>query len=331
MKIEKLKSGSYRIRKMYKGVTYTVVTEYKPTQKEAMQLMAEELNKTEPVCVRMTFETAAYKYIEQKRKEKLSPTTLKEYHQILENRISSHFKKLLLNDISQKDIDKEIALYSPGKKPKTIRNFHSFISSVLKANNKNLVISTALPKKEKALPYIPTSDVVKEVLELAKNTEYEIPLILACYGMRRSEICALTVDDIKGDVVRINKAMVIDEENNWVIKTTKTASSTREIIIPMDVADLIRGKGYIYKGHPNNITRYLKRTLQRLGYESFSLHKLRHYFASALSDMNTPEADIMRLGGWETDHVMKTVYRHSMATKEKEREIASQLGNKIFS
>ena len=45
MKIEKLPSGSYRIRKMYKGNTYTVITEFKPTQKEAMQLMAEELSK----------------------------------------------------------------------------------------------------------------------------------------------------------------------------------------------------------------------------------------------------------------------------------------------
>ena len=31
MKIEKLPFGSYRIRKMYKGTIYTVVTEYKPT------------------------------------------------------------------------------------------------------------------------------------------------------------------------------------------------------------------------------------------------------------------------------------------------------------
>ena len=33
MKIEKLPSGSYRIRKMYKGKTYTVIFDYKPTQK----------------------------------------------------------------------------------------------------------------------------------------------------------------------------------------------------------------------------------------------------------------------------------------------------------
>lgn len=43
--------------------------------------------------------------------------------------------------------------------------------------------------------------------------------------------------------------------------------------------------------------------------------KLRHYFASKMSSMNIPEADIMRMGGWETDYVMKGVYRHSMMEK----------------
>lgn len=45
MKIEKLPSGSYRIWKMYKVKTYTVVFDYKPTQKEAVQVMAVELDK----------------------------------------------------------------------------------------------------------------------------------------------------------------------------------------------------------------------------------------------------------------------------------------------
>lgn len=47
MKIEKLPSGSYQIRKMYRGTTYTVVTDYKPTQKEAVRLMADELDKVQ--------------------------------------------------------------------------------------------------------------------------------------------------------------------------------------------------------------------------------------------------------------------------------------------
>ena len=106
------------------------------------------------------------------------------------------------------------------------------------------------PQKVKNEPYIPSDDEVIRILEYAKGTDYEIPLILACYGLRRSEICALTLEDINDDVVSITKAKVQDEDKKWVIKTTKTTSSTREIIIPMDVADKIRQKGYIYKGYP---------------------------------------------------------------------------------
>ncbi len=54
------------------------------------------------------------------------------------------------------------------------------------------------------------------ILEHAKDTEYEIPILLACYGLCRSEICALTLEDINGDIVSISKAMVPDENREWV-------------------------------------------------------------------------------------------------------------------
>lgn len=78
MKIEKLPSGFYRIRKMYQGKTYTVVTNYKPTQKEAIQLMADELDKVQRKHEHMTFRRAAEDYVDMKRNV-LSPRTIKEY------------------------------------------------------------------------------------------------------------------------------------------------------------------------------------------------------------------------------------------------------------
>lgn len=59
MKIEKLPSGSYRIRKMYKGQTYTIVFDHKPTQKEAVQAMAAELDKIQEKYESLTFRAAA--------------------------------------------------------------------------------------------------------------------------------------------------------------------------------------------------------------------------------------------------------------------------------
>lgn len=331
MKIEKLPSGSYRIRKMYKGKIYSVTFEHKPTQKEAMQAMAEELDKVQEKHTSMTFKTACEKYIESKRNV-LSPSTITGYNAIV-RQISVLFLQKNIHDITALDVQIEINRMAEKCSPKTVRNYHGFISAVLGVFCPNLKICTTLPQKLKNEPYIPSDDDVRRILEHARGTEYEIPIILACYGMRRSEICALTLDDLTGDTLIINKAKVINENKEWVIKTTKTTASTREVIIPIDIADKIREKGYIYNGYPNCITKYLERIEKELEMPHFPMHKLRHYFASKMSAMNVPEADIMRMGGWETDHVMKGVYRHSMEDKNKtiQRKAAEQLHSVLLS
>jgi len=331
MKIEKLPSGSYRIRKMYKGKTYTVVTDYKPTQKEAIQLMADELDKVQKKYERMTFQRAAEEYIASKHNV-LSPSTIRGYNGILRN-LPGAFLGKNINDITAMDVQTEINRLSGNHSPKTVRNYHGFISAVLGAFCPNLKICTTLPQKLKNEPYIPSDEDVKRILDYAKDTKYEIPLILACYGMRRSEICALTPADINGDVVTINKAKVQNENMEWIIKTTKTTASNREIIIPTKIADKIREHGYVFNGYPGKITDFLMSAQKKLEIPHFPLHKLRHYFASKMSAMNVPEADIMKFGGWETDYVMKGVYRHAMEDKNRkaQREAADKLENILFS
>ncbi len=330
MKIEKRGSGSYRVRKMYKGQMYTVNFDHKPTQKEAMLAMADELQKIQTKHESMDFKAAAEEYIEAK-KNVLSPTTIKGYKSAMKT-ISKKFQGLNIHDITALDIQSEINILAIGHSPKTVRNYHGFISAVLGTFCPNLKISTTLPQKLKNEPYIPSDEEVKKILKYSKGTEYEIPIILACYGLRRSEICALTLDDIEDDIVTIDKAKVLADTETWVNKTTKTTSSTRQIIIPMEIADMIRKKGYIYKGHPNSINSFLVKTEDKLGIPHFPLHKLRHYFASKMSALNVPEADIMKMGGWETDHVMKSVYRHSMINQEKDakRQAAEKLKNALF-
>ena len=331
MKIEKRASGSYRVRKMYKGQLYTVSFDHKPTQKEAMLAMADELQKVQTKHESMDFQAAAEKYIDSKRNV-LSPTTIRGYNSAMKT-ISKKFQGINVHDITALDIQTEINRLSKEHSPKTVRNYHGFISAVLGTFCPNLKICTTLPQKVKNEPYIPSDEDIKRILGCAKDTEYEIPIILACYGLRRSEICALTLADLDGDVIRINKAKVMDEDAKWVEKTTKTTSSTREIVIPMEIADKIREKGYIYKGYPNSITVFLGKTEEKLGIPHFPLHKLRHYFASKMSALNIPEADIMRMGGWETDHVMKSVYRHSMMDKQEQakRDAAEKLRSSLFS
>lgn len=331
MKIEKLPSGSYRIRKMYKGKTYTVTFPYKPTQKDAMQAMAAELDKAKDRTPAMNFLTAAQSYVDMKRNV-LSPKTIKEYSEMA-SRYPEWFQILPVSEISQAEINRMVNELSKNKAPKTVRNYHGFLTAVLGVFYPSLKICTTLPQKIKHEPYIPSQEDVKRILQEIKGSKYEIPIILACYGMRRSEICALQPEDIEGDVVHINKALVLNENNQWIIKTTKTTESTRDIIIPMEIAEKIRCQGYIYKGHPNTISDALINAENKLGIPHFSIHKLRHYFASQMSSLGVPEADILKMGGWETDHIMKSVYRHSMMDKQEKakRDASEKLCKTLFS
>ncbi len=330
MKIEKLPSGSYRIRKMYKGKTYTVIFDRKPTQKDAMQAMAAELDKVQERHTSMTFRDAADEYIAAK-KNVLSPSTIRGYTGIIKQ-LPEKFLSENINDITAFDVQTEINRMAKEHSPKTVRNHHGFISAVLGAFRPNLKLTTTLPQKVKNEPYIPSDEDIKKILAYSKDTPFEIPVILACYGMRRSEICALMPDDIDGDIVHINKAMVQNEKMEWVIKTTKTTAGTRELVIPAEIADRIREQGYVYKGYPGKITEFLLSAQKKLSIPQFSIHKLRHYFASKMSAMNVPEADILKMGGWETDHVMKAVYRHSMIEKEEnaKRDASKQLQSILF-
>ena len=330
MKIEKLPSGSYRVRKMYKGKTYTIITEYKPTQKEALQLLSAEMDKVKPSAPRMTFCESADKYIEI-RSNVLSPSSINGYRSVLRN-LSDEFKEMNINDITVVEIQKEINSYSVGRSPKTVRNAHGFISSVLKMFRPELNISTTLPQKRKNDEYVPSDDDVRRILKRAKGTKYEIPLVLATFGLRRSEICALTPEDLDGNTLTINKALVTNDKNEFVIKSTKTTEGTRKIYLPDSVAELIRANGKIYTGSPNQIYENLCKYQNELGIPHFKLHALRHYYASMSHSLGIPDSYIMQAGGWKSDNTLKRVYRHAMdAKKEEMQEFAAQYITELMS
>lgn len=318
MKIEKLPSGSYRVRKTYNKKTYSIVFDHKPTEKE---ILLELSNKVDTLLEgeHITFEIAANEYCKLK-KNVISPTTYREYVNT-PKRLSETFNSLYIDEITANDIQFEINKLAGSKSPKTVRNYHGFIVAVMGLYRPSFAIKTTLPQKKKPNTYVPTNDEVKKLLDYSKTAckgRYYIPLTLACYGMRRSEICALTVDDFEGNYAHINKAKVMDSDKNWIIKdTTKTEDSTRSILVSDEIVNMIREQGYVYQGHPNDITDFIDSACKVLKIKHFSIHKLRHYFCTRLSAENIDTETIMKLGGWKTDDVLKK-YRHSEDEKLKE-------------
>lgn len=328
MTIEKLPSGSYRIKQMQNGKYYSVTVKHEPTQNEAVRLLAKAIEKA-PAKTKGTFDSACEDFIAAKS-HILSPSTKREY---IANRhkVSPEFSAKRLYDITSLDVQKEVNRWSATLAPKTVRNYTNFVMAVLKAADIDIK-PPQLPQKVKTDTYIPTTDDIKAVQEQLKGTIYEIPFFLFCLGLRRSELCALTVDDLDGCKIKIDKAMVMDENKKWVIKKTKTTESTRTIIIPQDIADRIREQGYIYKGHPANLYDNLRRAQDKAGVPHFKLHALRHFFCSYMHDLGYSDKQIQEMGGWaDASQVMRNIYKHAMDMDKAKADMSAQVSDLLSS
>lgn len=322
MKIEKTPSGKYRVRTQVKGKRYCFTFDHRPKESEVAVLLAAAVDKDE--SVRDTFNSCAKSYIKSKSNV-LSPSTIRSYNSILKNNITSEFGKKKLSDIEQIDIQLLINDLASNHKPKTVRNIHGFISAVFAQFRPQMLINTTLPQKSYYEAVIPTSEDAKRILKDVENTKYHIPFQLGMLGMRRSEICAAAIDDIDGNILHINKALVQNSENEWVIKSTKTTTSTRDIYLPQKLVDEIKKAGLIYDGYPDKLIENLHSCQKRLGIEQFRFHDLRHYYVSYAHSIGMSDADIIASTGHKTDHIMKTTYRHAMKeSKEKNQKLVAE-------
>lgn len=301
---------SYYIEKMYKGKRYSMTVSHKPTKAEADRLIFELVNSKKDVADG-SFLFFARKYIESKNNV-LSPATIRGYQTVI-NQIPYGFKNKQLKAITQEDVQLLVNELSGSIKPKTVRNISGFISCVMKSVIPDWKSMATLPKKKVESFYVPEKGDVKAILDYVKGTKYEVPYWLAVYGLRRSEIGALETSDLNNNNITVNKALVQGADKRWIVKSTKTTDSTREIKVSDYVAKLIREmpEGRIYNGSLHTLNEHLHIIQDKLGIERFRLHLLRHFFASTAREI-MPDAYVEQLGGWKKgSQIMKKVYDYA--------------------
>ena len=326
MTIDKLPSGSYRIRQTVDGHAYSITVKNKPTQSTATRLIAAEIERKAINVPTDTLKALCDAY-KAARSNICSPSTLKGYATLIRC-IPEQYANMKAKDLTAKKLQELANAYAETHSPKSTANMLNFIQAVLKENDV-ILRSPTLPQDIKEDPYIPTADDMRRIFQRIRGTKYEIPITLAAMGLRRSEICALDLSDLDGCVLTIRRALVPDEHSKLVEKTTKTAKSTRTIIIPQELADKIRDQGYFYKGHPELITRTLGQIQSELGIPHFTLHKLRHFFASYMMQCGYTQKQIQWAGGWSTMYTLTRIYQHEMDMETARQGMAASINSLI--
>lgn len=261
----------------------------------------------------LTLEQAIDKYIAA-NSEVLSPSTIRGYETIKRNRFKQYMQKPLKNITDwQKVINEDAPMYAP----KTMQNSWGLVSTVLRYLCQP-VPDINLPQAIKSeRPYF-TPEQITMFVDAVKGKSVEIPALLALHSLRRSEICALTWDniDLTDKKILVKGAAVPDKNNKIVMRdANKTIDSQRTvpIMIPAltDALEAAPDKtGLIVKCTPNNIYVRINHICSKAGLPEVGTHGLRHSFASLGFHLRIPPEIICLWGGWSSDKTVKDIYTH---------------------
>ena len=311
----KIKDHLYRSQVCLDNAARKYKSFYGKTEQEAdMKATAWRMANKQTYEGRQSFYHAATAFLKASSPA-LSPYTIRGYTSTLKTIRKDHlaFSRKDLLDITKADLQ---SLYNDmlaaGKKPKTIKNYSGFISSVFSFYDVPLP-KAKLPEVRRPDLNIPTEETLSRLLRAAEGTRMEIPIKLGLRGLRRGEVCAVRAADLDGNILHVQRSLTF-QNGDYIEKAPKTALSDRLVPLPEDLADAIRSQGRATTMTPRQLTAAFHRLVsrKRLGLPHFRFHDLRHAFVSLAHANNIPDSYIMSMGGWSTSNTMQRVYRHSL-------------------
>lgn len=266
-----------------------------------------------------TLKDAMEKYCEVKENV-LSPSTIRAYKSMTRNAYPDIITKRT-DHLSNLEVQKSMNALAKKHSPKYVRNAYGFLTAVLALYQPDITLRVKLPQSVHPDTYTPSDAEISRLIEFFRMNDKEMlkAVYLAAFGtLRRSEVCAAMGEDIDNGRLLIHQAMVKNSDGIWEIKTTKTYSSTRYVDLPEFALECFPASGNIVDLTPSALTARFKRALKVLKLPTFRFHDLRHYAASIMHALGVPDQYIMLQGGWQSDKVLKGIYRNALPDYQKQ-------------
>lgn len=230
--------------------------------------------------------------------------------------------------------------------PKTIRNYLSFISSVLgyavqmgmiQTNPAERVIPPPLHRREKECYTIAETQAFLNSLSEAPS-KYRAFCVLGIYGgFRRGEILGLEWSDIDFDnhMLSIKRTSLYTKEKGVYTDTTKTAKSQRTLKLPESVFTVLQqhreeqAQERLLNGdrwtesdrlfvdsngkpmHPNTPYSWLKKFCESTGQKFLGIHHFRHLNATLLINSGVDASTVATSLGHSQTSTTLNIYTHT--------------------
>lgn len=250
----------------------------------------------------------------------LSPTTIRGYRIIRRNRLQS-LMELDIHEVNSFNMQLAINEDAVTVGWKSINEAKNLLVTALKLYGVRLDLDVTLPAKKPKIKELPTA---KQVIEIVRGTDVELPVLLAMWlSLRMSEVRGLQFGDVKGNILIVRRSKLYFDGADHVREVNKTYLSTRQLAIPSYLKALI--EAVPHESDTDFIVPMgywgIRRKLDRLLAEhdlKMTFHELRHLSASVMLMLNIPDKYAMERGGWSTPNTLKSVYQHTFSEERKQ-------------
>lgn len=316
-----------------------------------------------------TVEQYLLRYLENVRRN-LSPATTRDYKGVIERYLIPEFGNIKLQELTRPKVQQ---VYNAWKvksnksetplKATTIKHINRVFKTALNSAVEDGLIKENPTRRIKIGKDIEpnhldvyTVEEIRELQKAVKGTDMELPvaLLFDCV-LRRGELLALRYSDINFEKkeVTVQYTWAETESNQPVLKTCKTESSYRKMIVSDYTINLLKRQKSMYLRNkmkygedfcnsnrvickengepflPKSFTRKWARTLEKHGLRHIKLHGTRHSAISLLLSEGVPIHLVQQRAGHQDPKITLSVYSH--VAKDTESVVAEKFNNVLFS